>query len=64
MPAEKSPFGDIRISGFSTNRDVPVLNLLITTIGEAESGKENTKESRRKKGGEPMRGIGQGKART
>ena len=46
------PFGDVRISGFFTDRDVP---LLITTT-EDENGKENAKKSRRKwnKTGEPM----------
>ena len=40
--------------------DVP---WLIAIDAEDDSGKENAKESRRKKIGEPMRGIGQGKAR-
>jgi len=45
------PFGDTRIFGFSTDRDVP---LLITTNAEDISGKENAKESRRNKTSKPM----------
>ena len=41
--------------------DVP---LLIAVNAEDDSGKENAKESRRKKTGEAMRGIGQGNAKT